>query len=161
MRHEPCREGGSGSQSGHFLLGAPMFDLVSQNPMIAMADRGMSLSAQRMSLIASNLANIDTPGYRTRDFNFETAFKAEMEKLDRQFSPGPRQGAQASGSQALDPLEIIDPVDITSERNDGNDVHLDRETMNLASTQNIYSLSSNLAQNELKLVLGAIRDATK
>lgn len=137
-----------------------MFDLVSQNPMIQLADKGMSLATQRISLIASNLANIDTPGYRTKDFDFAAAFKTEMEKLDRQFSPT-ASGAPSSFDKGITPPEIIHPVDITSERNDGNDVHLDRENMNLTQTQTIFTVSSNLAQTELKLVLGAIRDAAK
>ncbi|NTV73941.1 MAG: flagellar basal body rod protein FlgB [Holophaga sp.] len=136
-----------------------MFDLVSQNPMIALADKGMSLATQRISLIASNLANIDTPGYRTKDFDFAAAFRTEMEKLDRQFSPTP--GAASYVDKGITPPAIIHPVDITSERNDGNDVHLDRENMLLNQTQTIFTLSSNLAQGELKLVLGAIRDAAK
>ena len=136
-----------------------MFDLVSQNPMIALADKGMSLATQRISLIASNLANIDTPGYRTKDFDFAAAFRTEMEKLDRQFSPMP--GAASSFDKGITPPAIIHPVDITSERNDGNDVHLDRENMLLNQTQTIFTMSSNLAQGELKLVLGAIRDAAK
>lgn len=136
-----------------------MFDLVSQNPMIALADKGMSLATQRISLIASNLANIDTPGYRTKDFDFAAAFRTEMEKLDRQFSPTP--GAASSFDKGITPPAIIHPLDITSERNDGNDVHLDRENMLLNKTQTVFTLSSNLAQGELKLVLGAIRDAAK
>jgi flagellar basal-body rod protein FlgB len=140
-----------------------MFDLVSHNAMLQMADRGMTLASRRMTLIASNLANIDTPGYRTQDFNFEDAFKAEMEKLDRQLSPGSLGSAGSSfssGSGVAAPT-ITDPLDITSERNDLNDVHLDRETMNLAKSQEIYQLSSNFAQNELRTVLGAIRDAAR
>ncbi|BDU73626.1 flagellar basal body rod protein FlgB [Mesoterricola silvestris] len=137
-----------------------MFDLVSQNPMIALADKGMSLATQRIALIASNLANIDTPGYRTKDFDFAAAFQTEMEKLDRQFSPTP--GSPASPAEpGITPPAIIHPVDITSERNDGNDVHLDRENMLLTQTQSVFTLSSNLAQGELRLVLGAIRDAAK
>ncbi len=139
-----------------------MFDLVSRNPMIQLANKGMSLAATRASLIASNLANIDTPGYHTKDFDFAAAFRTEMEKLDRQFSPGSSTpSAFQDTDQGLSPLDIVDPVDISSERNDGNDVHLDRETMNLNKNQNVYTLSSNLAQIELKLVLGAIRDAAK
>ena len=142
-----------------------MFDLVSQNFMLQMTDRSMTLSARRMSLIASNLANIDTPGYRTQDFNFEDAFRTEMEKLDRQFSPGTATSSsfqyfQGSSASVTAP-QVTNPLDITSERNDGNDVHLDRETMNLAKTQEMYQLSSNLAQNELRTVLGAIRDAAR
>lgn len=143
-----------------------MFDLVSQNPMIQMADRSMTLATRRMALIAGNLANIDTPGYRTKDFNFEDAFKTEMAKLDRQLSPGTLGSAPSSFTYFQDqggaaPPEITDPLDITSERNDLNDVHLDRETMNLSKTQETYQLSSNFAQTELRLVLGAIRDAAK
>lgn len=140
-----------------------MFDLLSQNPMIQMADKSMSLASRRMALVASNLSNIDTPGYHTKDFNFEDAFKNEMAKLDGQNSPTSSAPSYFSNAQAdgvsLPP--ITDPVGITSERNDGNDVHLDRETMNLAKTMAIYTLSSNFAQGELRTVLGAIRDAAK
>ncbi|HLO67456.1 MAG TPA: flagellar basal body rod protein FlgB [Holophaga sp.] len=136
-----------------------MFDLVSNNPMIQLSARGMTLAGQRMALVASNLANIDTPGYRTKDFDFEAAFKAEMEKLDRQFRPTPGQPREIAGPVSTPP--IIHPIDIKDERNDGNDVHLDRETAALAKTQATYQFASNLAQTELRLVMSAIRDAAK
>lgn len=142
-----------------------MFDLVSNNFMLQMTERSMILAARRMSLVAGNLANIDTPGYRTQDFNFEEAFQGELAKLDRQFSPSRPtpssfQYFQGSSDSVTAPT-VTHPLDITSERNDGNDVHLDRETLNLAKTQETFQLSSNLAQNELRTVLGAIRDAAK
>jgi flagellar basal-body rod protein FlgB len=136
-----------------------MFDLVSKNPMLQLSDRTMTLASRRMSLIASNLSNIDTPGYHTKDFNFEEAFKTEMAKLDRQFSP--TQGAPGRPAEPVSAPEVSDPVEINYERNDGNDVKLDRETANLAKTMATYTLASNLAQNELRTVLGAIRDAAK
>jgi len=37
------------------------------------AARMLPLREQRMKLVASNLANIDTPGYRARDIDFATA----------------------------------------------------------------------------------------
>ena len=55
-----------------------MLDLISSNPMLHMLDRSMSLANHRLGLIASNLANIDTPGYKTRDFSFQEALKAEL-----------------------------------------------------------------------------------
>ena len=64
-----------------------MFDLVSGNYMLQMMDRSMTLASQRMTLIAGNIANIDTPNYRAQDFSFEEAFKQEMTALDGQFSP--------------------------------------------------------------------------
>jgi flagellar basal-body rod protein FlgB len=139
-----------------------MFDLVSSNPMLRMMDRSMTLAARRMTLIAGNLANIDTPGYRARDFSFEEAFRSEMASLDRQMSPGSggslpshfpdRTGAASAGASA---------TASAYERNDLNDVNLDQQTMNLAKAQNVYVLSSNFAQAELRRLLGAIRDGAK
>jgi flagellar basal-body rod protein FlgB len=138
-----------------------MFDLVSNNPMLQMMDRSMTLSTRRMTLIAGNLANIDTPNYKTKDFSFEDAFKQSMADLDRQLSPSSSSPSYFPASSAP-AVSISDPASgPTYERNDLNDVNLDQQTMLLAKTQNIYQLSSNFAQNELRTVLGAIRDAAK
>jgi flagellar basal-body rod protein FlgB len=141
-----------------------MFDLVSGNYMIQMADRGMTLASRRMSLIAGNLANIDTPNYRAQDFSFEDAFKQQMDALDRQFSPTPDPLKLPShfpnASARVTPTPSSSP-DVNYERNDLNDVNLDQQTMLLARTQEMYQLSSNFAQLELRKVLGAIRDGAK
>jgi len=138
-----------------------MFDLVSGNYMIQMADRGMTLATRRMGLIASNIANIDTPNYRAQDFSFEEAFQKEMTALDGQFSPTspalPSYFPDASAASKPAP-EGTAP---SYERNDLNDVSLDQQTMNLAKTQQMYQLSSNFAQLELRRLLGAIRDGAK
>lgn len=134
-----------------------MFDLVSNNPMLQMMDRSMTLANRRMSLIAANLANIDTPGYQARDFSFEDAFKKEMANLDRQFRPGGSGGASGPAYA----VAAADQAAPQYERNDLNDVSLDQQTMLLAKTQETYQLSSNFAQAELRRLLGAIRDGAK
>jgi flagellar basal-body rod protein FlgB len=137
-----------------------MFDLVSNNSMIQMMDRSMTLATRRMTLIAANLANIDTPNYHTQDFSFEKAFKQSMAELDRQLSPSSMPSYFTSASSATVPT-TNDDAPPAYERNDLNDVNLDQQTELLAKTQNIYQLSSGFAQNELRTVLGAIRDAGK
>ena len=139
-----------------------MFDLVSSNYMIQMMDKSMTVATRRMTLIAGNLANIDTPGYHAQDFSFEDAFKQEMAAMDRQFSPTtpslPSHFPSASGTLGQ---SSSDPSHPAYERNDLNDVSLDQQTMLLAKTQNTYQLSSNFAQAELRRLLGAIRDGAK
>jgi len=139
-----------------------MFDLVSSNKMISMMDKSLTLASRRMALIASNLANIDTPKYRTQDFSFQDAFQHEMETLDRQFSPN-KQGLPSHFAEqpGITTPTVSDPVDQRYERNDGNDVSLDRETMNLAKTQATYQISAQIGQAELKRLLAAIRDGAK
>lgn len=161
-RHGPCNALLDRARSRPFLQGAPVFDLVSANPMIQSMDRSMSLASKRMTLIASNLANIDTPGYRTQEFSFEEALKAEYARMGGQPTAMSRTHAahfdiQVSGS-ASTPRSTSRP---SSERNDGNDVSLDRETMALSRTQSNYQLSSAFAQTELRKLIFALREGAK
>ena len=136
-----------------------MFDLTSGNGMIQAMDRGLSLASQRQTLIASNLANLDTPGYRTRDFSFEGAMKSAM---SRQISPSSLATThpmhlQGSTSGALPPT--TDALQPNAERNDGNDVSLDRENMLLTRTQTSYQTASTFMQVELRKLYTLIRES--
>jgi flagellar basal-body rod protein FlgB len=137
-----------------------MFDILSSNSMIQAMDQSMTLATRRMALIASNMANIDTPGYHTQDFDFNGALKNELAKLDGNQMPisqtHPKHFPIQSGSSLPTPAEEIRP---NYERNDGNDVSLDRESLLMARTQNAYTLSSNFAQLELRKIHQMIRDA--
>jgi flagellar basal-body rod protein FlgB len=144
---------------GHFCR-VSMFDLLSSNPMIQSMDQSMTLATRRMGLIASNMANIDTPGYRTQDFDFQGALKNELGKLDGNQLPMARTNPMhfpVTSTESLPPP--TDQVQPNFERNDGNDVSLDRESRLLAQTQMNYQLSSNFAQLELRKIYGMIRDA--
>lgn len=137
-----------------------MFDLISGNSMIQTMDRGLTLASKRQTLIASNLANLDTPGYRTRDFSFEGAMKSA---LDGQSSPNSLKTThpmhlQGSGSDVLPPT--TDPLRPNAERNDGNDVSLDRENMLLTRTQTTYQSASTFMQVELRKLYSLIREAS-
>ena len=138
-----------------------MFDLVSSNPMLQMMDQSMTLASRRMTLIAGNLANIDTPNYQARDFSFEDAFKGAMARMDRQFSPSHPAMPSYFPSQAGAASATAANPDAAYERNDLNDVNLDQQTMLMAKTLNTYQMSSNFAQAELRRLLGAIRDGAK
>jgi flagellar basal-body rod protein FlgB len=137
-----------------------MFDLTQGNGMIQTMDRSLSLASRRQTLIASNLANLDTPGYRTRDFSFEGALKAALSGHNspsslRVTQPGHLQG---STSDTLPPT--TDSLRPSSERNDGNDVSLDRENMLLARTQTNYQMASTFMQVELRKLYSMIREAS-
>lgn len=137
-----------------------MFDLLSTNTMIQAMDQSMTLATKRLGFIASNMANIDTPGYRTQDFDFHGALKQELANLDGNQMPmaqtHPNHFPISTAAALPPPTDEIRP---NYERNDGNDVSLDRESLMLARTQNAYTLSSNFAQLELRKIRQMIRDA--
>jgi flagellar basal-body rod protein FlgB len=101
-------------------------------------ERYMDLLSARQKLVASNIANADTPGYRTRDINFQSEFQ-----------------------NALDTTTAhADEVPGLKVKNDGNNVSLDREARLLAENALRFNLASALLRSEIRTVRSAI-DAGK
>jgi flagellar basal-body rod protein FlgB len=96
----------------------------------------MDVLATRQSLIASNIANIDTPGYRAVDLDFQQEFQRLLS------------GAEVPGA----PTEVAG----LQIKNDGNDVNMDRELRLLAENSIRFSAASTLAQGQIALVKSAI-----
>jgi flagellar basal-body rod protein FlgB len=137
-----------------------MFDLTQGNVMIQSMDRSLTLASQRETLIASNIANIDTPGYRTRDFSFEEALKAEFSGQNTPNTLRTTNPMHIQGNPTSSLPPSTDPLTPSSERNDGNDVSLDRESMLLTRTQTNYQMASNFMQVELRKLYGMIKEAS-
>jgi flagellar basal-body rod protein FlgB len=103
--------------------------------------RALDLAAFRHALVASNLANIDTPGYRTRDINFSRELRAALE-----------------GLEATNSSPSVRRVRGLIERPDGNNVSLEREGLMLADTQLRYRLGVQLLRVEFRRLLSAINE---
>ncbi|MBK9795200.1 MAG: flagellar basal body rod protein FlgB [Holophagaceae bacterium] len=137
-----------------------MFDITKGNHMIQAMDQSLTLASRRQTLIASNLANLDTPGYRTRDFSFEEALKSAF---SRQISPSNLSASHPmhlQGSSSLSLPPSTDTLRPNAERNDGNDVSLDRENMLLSRTQGKYQTASTFMQVELRKLYALIKEAS-
>jgi flagellar basal-body rod protein FlgB len=96
----------------------------------------MDLLSARQKVVASNIANADTPGYRTRDINFQADFQSLV-----------------SGGRS-DTVEVSD----LPTKNDGNNVNLDREARLLAENAMRFSLASNLMRSQIRIVKQAIQE---
>jgi len=96
-------------------------------------ERYMDLLSARQKLVASNIANADTPGYRTRDLDFQGEFEA------------------AAG---LTP-EVV-PVAGLPVKNDGNNVSLDREARLLSENAMRFQVASSLMRTQIHTLQTAI-----
>jgi flagellar basal-body rod protein FlgB len=96
----------------------------------------MDLLSTRQKLVASNIANVDTPGYHTKDIDFQFEFMSQVAGLapDVREAPG---------------LKV---------KNDGNDVNLDREARLLAENAMRFNLASTLLKGQLKMIRSAIQE---
>ncbi|MEN6534015.1 MAG: flagellar basal body protein [Bryobacteraceae bacterium] len=96
----------------------------------------MDLVTSRQQLVASNIANADTPGYKTKDIDFQ----AELQSLTADSAPR---------AVEVDGLQV---------KNDGNNVSLDREARLLAENTLRFTVAINLARAEVKSVKSAIQE---
>lgn len=114
------------------------------DPMIDALTRFLDVDVARHKLIAANMANVDTPGFRTRDLDFRA-------ELARSVSPGDLDGLSYA---AYSP--VAKPVRGLLERPDGNNVNLERESLLLAETQMKYGLAVQLMKDEFHGISQAI-----
>jgi flagellar basal-body rod protein FlgB len=103
----------------------------------------LDLAAFRQRLIASNLANVDTPGYRTRDINFESEMRRAENRLEAE-TPAPR----------------VFEVQGLIERPDGNNVNLERESLLLAQTQLQFRMGVELLRQEFQRITAAVKEGS-
>jgi flagellar basal-body rod protein FlgB len=109
------------------------------DPSITALTRFLDVNVFRSKLVMSNMANIDTPGYRTQDVNFSQEMERTEGNLEyASFSP------------------VARPVRGLMERPDGNNVSLERESLLLADTQLRFNLGVQLLRDEFKSILSAI-----
>lgn len=105
------------------------------DPLAGKLERYMDLLSARQKLVASNIANADTPGYRTQDIDFQSEFQSAM-----------------SG-----PPAAIRPGGLTV-KNDGNDVNIDRESRLLSENALRFSVASNLMHGQITALRSAIKE---
>jgi len=102
-------------------------------------ERYLDLAAKRQELIVSNMANVDTPNYRTRDIDFQ----AELQRASSGLGPD-------SDPKVIEVQGLI-------ERPDGNNVDLDREGLLLAKTQLEFRLGTQLLKHTFQGLMDVIK----
>src|ERR1700712_5528024 len=111
-----------------------MFD-----PVSAHLEHYLNLLSTRQKLVASNIANLDTPGYKTKGINFHFEFMSKMDAAERSDPTIFEAGGQ-----------IV--------KNDGNDVTLDREMRLLSETAIRFSVATNLLKGHMQQLRTAIQE---
>ncbi len=115
----------------------------------------LDYSSKRQKVINSNIANIETPGYKARDLQFESLFK---EYLERELPLRKTQAGHVDGKPVL-LRDDVRPQEIVSEAlgNDLNNVDLDQEMTKLAENVLKFSAVVQMMQFRLQTVRSSIQ----
>ncbi|WP_017446321.1 flagellar basal body rod protein FlgB [Gayadomonas joobiniege] len=111
---------------------------ISLDSYMGVQSRAIQLRTERSEILASNIANADTPGYKARDFDFKTA----MAGASRHYTNALERTSDkhiAGQSQINDGLSYRVPTQ--ADTGDGNTVELQAERNEFLQNQLRYNAS--------------------
>jgi flagellar basal-body rod protein FlgB len=119
--------------------------------MMAALGRQMTVAVARETVAASNLANLDTPGFRAREATFEESLDTRLGAV----LPVVRtESGHLAGTVSSPAVDTQDAGGLA--RRDGNTVQLDRELLALNRAAGDFSAAQTALAAKFRLVRYAI-----
>ncbi|MEO1729500.1 MAG: flagellar basal body rod protein FlgB [Pseudomonadota bacterium] len=111
----------------------------------------LELRSQRMGVLASNIANAATPGYKARDIDFAAALQSRLEQgqLEQGRSGNPIM-ASAQDAHILYRAPTMPSLD-------GNTVELNREQIAFSENALAYSATLSFVQGKVNTLTRALK----
>lgn len=115
--------------------------------------QAMPLREQRMKLIASNLSNADTPGYKAVDLDFDAAIRAAQGQATATLKTSNTRHFP-TGNDGLNPFQIV--RDGLQPSLDGNTVDPDQERAAYGRAALEYRASMSFVESKVRGMMTAI-----
>lgn len=126
-------------------------------------EQAVNFAQARHGVLAGNIANIDTPGYKTRDLSpdlFQESLKRAIEKRDtrpaHELSPGVTSSRERSNE-----MSDFDQVSESIKHilyHDQSDVSLESQVTELAKNQGMHNMAISLLRQQFRLLESAITE---
>jgi len=114
--------------------------------------QALSILSKRSELIAANLANADTPGYKAKDIDFRSALAtAKNERAGNMMASDKMHISNSAIEQSIGYRNPTQPS------MDGNTVETDREHAAFMENSIRYQASLNFIDGKIKSILLALR----
>lgn len=118
-------------------------------------ENALDIYKAKHSVIAGNIANVDTPGYKAKEIDFKDAFSGALQRSgiamrntnERHFRP-----ASITSSASSYMREQVN----NSLRNDGNNVNVDKEMMALSENSIMYDIATQAVSRNFESLKFAI-----
>lgn len=129
-------------------------------PLAAMMAKKMAWLTRRSEVLAQNIANADTPGYRAQDLK-ETSFGALVARESRGVRNGSRAALthpkhMAGPSRTQVAYRVVNEPDIQEPTISGNTVSMEQQMQHLGETQMSYQMVIDLYRKHLGMFRTAL-----
>ena len=117
---------------------------------ISMAHKAMDFLWKKQEVIASTIANVDTPGYKNKNVAFEDIYRRRLQAASKTKN-------SATMRQAIEQADCLQYSWDSSGRVDENNVNADVENTKMARTTLHYQYLLQTVTNDIKRYQSAIK----
>jgi flagellar basal-body rod protein FlgB len=146
-----------------------MLSSIFQSSTIPVLEQVVNFTEARHGVLAGNIANLDTPGYKARDLSpalFEQRLKEAVETKRQPISPtyaaavGLNQSSRTQHAETRQAKALGNVGDSmkTILRHDGDDVSMEREVNEMIKNQQQHNLAINIMSAQFRLLKAAITE---
>ena len=136
---------------------------------LPLLEQVVNFTEARHGVLAGNIANLDTPGYKSRDLSaeqFQSRLKEAVEERQRPTmrAPYPNGPAMQSFSSAMSPAKHENEIATISDdfqgmlRHDENNASMEEQVSEITKNQQIHNMALSLMNAQFRLLRSAITE---
>jgi flagellar basal-body rod protein FlgB len=144
-----------------------MLSSMFQSSTIPVLEQVLHFTEARHGVLAGNIANVDTPGYKTRDLSpelFQERLKEAVETVQQPISPtyqsynGKTFGAAERGANRHEAIRNVAGSMKSILRHDLGDVSLEKQINEIVKNQQEHNLAASIMSAQFRLLRAAITE---
>ena len=132
-----------------------MTDRISFSSTFNLLEKAMDVSKQRHSLLVSNVANLDTPGFKARDLDFKSAMAKALEDGQQMRLARTEAGHMGPPPGALSSTEVVEEE---GEWNGYNWMNVDQVMTKLTENNLIYRTAAEALLRKIAIMKEVLRE---
>lgn len=132
-----------------------MTDGLSLNKTFNVLEKAMNVSKQRHSLLVSNVANLDTPGFKAKDLDFKAAMTKALNASQRMDLTKTNSGHMGPAPGSLSSADIVEEE---GEWNGYNWMNVDQVMTKLTENNLIYKTAAEALLRKIAVMKEVLRE---
>ncbi|MBT3171396.1 MAG: flagellar basal body rod protein FlgB [Rhodospirillaceae bacterium] len=128
-------------------------------PLFRMMSQKMEWLSERQRLLSHNVANANTPGYKSQDLkplDFASLVRSSAGRNGRQTTRATQAGHFSGSAGVSNKFKLKADSQKSAESMTGNNIVLEEEMMKVAQTSMEYQLTTNLYRKHLAIIRAAL-----
>lgn len=130
-----------------------------QSTTIPVLEQVLQFAQARHGVLAGNLANLDTPGYRVADLSpeqFQEQLHEAIERRDR--PPTTNSPGHQPAAAAHDPVRAVSGSARSILYHDDSNVSIEKQVAEISKNQSVHNLALTIMTNQFRLLQTAISE---